>query len=237
MLSRKTRKKHNEVLYRKKQPLSLYLTKWLNYMDNTLVSDQSTEQRILEAARRVFVVKGFAGARMQEIADAAGINKALLHYYFRSKEKLFEQIFREAFGRLLPGLAEIFSRPLPFFRKIELFTETYISLVIEQPYLPVFVLSEMHRNPDDFFQKHIQPEMLASIRQIGRQFAEAAQEGLIRPIDPRQLMLNIMSLCVFPFVGRPMLQRMMQVNDTEYQQLMEARRQSVSAFIIQAIQP
>ena len=206
-------------------------------MDNTLVSDQSTEQRILEAARRVFVVKGFAGARMQEIADAAGINKALLHYYFRSKEKLFEQIFREAFGRLLPGLAEIFSRPLPFFRKIELFTETYISLVIEQPYLPVFVLSEMHRNPDDFFQKHIQPEMLASIRQIGRQFAEAAQEGLIRPIDPRQLMLNIMSLCVFPFVGRPMLQRMMQLNDTEYQQLMEARRQSVSAFIIQAIQP
>ncbi len=206
-------------------------------MDNTIVLEQNAEAKILEAARKVFVNKGFAGARMQEIADEAGINKALLHYYFRSKDKLFEHIFREAFGKLVPELTEIFTRPISIFEKIEQFTHAYISVVIEHPFIPVFVLSEIHRNPDDFFKTYIQPELLSNVQIIGQQFANAVQTGTIRPIDPRQLIMNVMSLCVFPFVARPMLQRMMQLSDEAFQQMLEKRKTEVSQFIIQAIQP
>ena len=80
-----------------------------------------TEQKILDAAKQVFLVKGLAGARMQEIADEAGINKALLHYYFRSKEKLFEKILNEAFTNIIPNIITIFTSNLPFFEKIRLF--------------------------------------------------------------------------------------------------------------------
>lgn len=206
-------------------------------MDNTILLEKNAEQKIFEAARKVFQQKGFTGARMQEIANEAGINKALLHYYFRSKEKLFEHIFKEAFGKLLPSLAEIFTRPISIFEKIELFTQAYISIVIEHPFIPVFVLSEMHRNPDEFFSTYIQPQLLQNVQVIGQEFAKAAQSGIIRPIDPRQLMMNVMSLCVFPFVARPMLQRMMQISDKDFQKMLEQRKNEVSQFINQAIQP
>jgi TetR/AcrR family transcriptional regulator len=206
-------------------------------VDSNKETIEGTEERILAAARKVFFKQGYGGARMQEIADEAGINKAMLHYYFRSKDKLFEQVFREAFGRLLPSLADIFSQPVSIFEKIEQFTQAYISIVTEHPYLPVFVLSEMHRNPDEFFNNFVHPDMVDNIRNIGQQFYEAVKQGTIRPIDPRQLMVNVMSLCVFPFIARPMLQRLMQIPDADYQLMLEKRKQEVSRFVIQAIQP
>jgi AcrR family transcriptional regulator len=206
-------------------------------MDNTTSLEQNAEQKILAAARKVFINKGYAGARMQEIADEAGINKALLHYYFRSKDKLFEQIFREAFGKLLPSIEDIFTRPISIFEKIERYTEAYISVVIENPFIPVFVLSEIHRNPDNFFTTYVKPEMAGAVKTIGQEIAKAVQAGTIRPIDPRHLMMNLMSMCVFPFVARPMLQKMMQISDLDFGNLLEQRKKEVSQFINLAIQP
>ena len=97
--------------------------------------DQSTEERILASAKKIFVEKGMAGARMQDIADDAGINKAMLHYYFRSKEKLFEVIFKEAAARLFPTIASILNSDLPLFEKIRRFTNDYLEIVIENPFL------------------------------------------------------------------------------------------------------
>jgi TetR/AcrR family transcriptional regulator len=224
-------------LHGKKIPILLHLTKWLNQVDKPATLEKNAEAKILAAARNVFINKGYAGARMQEIADEAGINKALLHYYFRSKDKLFEQIFREAFGKLLPSIAEIFTRPISIFEKFEQFTEAYISVVIENPFIPVFVLSEMHRNPDEFFGTYIQPEMAGNVQIIGQEIAKAVQAGTIRPIDPRQLMMNLMSLCVFPFVARPMFQKMMQISDADFEKMLMLRKKEVSQFIILAIQP
>jgi TetR/AcrR family transcriptional regulator len=128
------------------------LTVWLNHMVKEKI-DQSTEQLILGAAKKVFVRKGMAGARMQDIADEAGINKALLHYYFRSKEKLFEMIFMEAAAKLFPRINAIFNADQSLFEKIESFCEEYISIVMENPYLPLFVLYEINQNPEYFLQK------------------------------------------------------------------------------------
>ena len=115
--------------------------------------DQTTEEKILAAAKQVFVKKGMTGARMQDIADTAGINKALLHYYFRSKEKLFEVIFKEAATRLFPKINEILNSDLPLFDKIHQFTHDYVEMVIETPYLPLFVLNEINKQPHEFSKK------------------------------------------------------------------------------------
>ena len=112
--------------------------------------DRTAEQRILVSAREIFHKRGFEGARMQEIADKAGINKALLHYYFRSKEKLFDAVFDEALKALLPKVKELLNAELPLFDKIKYFTENYITLLMKNMYLPVFVINEMYQNPEKF---------------------------------------------------------------------------------------
>ena len=94
-----------------------------------------------------------AGARMQDIADEAGINKAMLHYYFRSKEKLFEKIFTELSQHFFPRLVKIFESDESLFRKIELFVAEYIDQMRRTPYLPIFVLNEVNRQPETFIKK------------------------------------------------------------------------------------
>ena len=108
----------------------------------------STEKQILEAAQKVFVLKGFDGARMQEIADEAGINKSLLHYYFRSKENLFESIFIDAFMKVQANLADLVSSDRPFLEKIQNFIDLYLDILTANPYLPAFVSHEVNRNPE-----------------------------------------------------------------------------------------
>jgi AcrR family transcriptional regulator len=174
---------------------------------------------------------------MQEIADEAGINKALVHYYYRSKEKLFEEVFREAFATLLPAVSHVFLGPGTIVQKISLFVEKYLQIVMMHPYIPMFVLSEMHRSPDDFFTKFIHPELKAGIKNLFTLIRKASEEGEIEPIVPHHLMINMMSLCVFPFVAKPMLERMLDLPDAEYQQMLEERREIVTQFIVNAITP
>ena len=203
-------------------------------MVNT-VSDTSTEEKILSAAREIFFQKGFFGARMQDIADEAGINKALLHYYFRSKEKLFETIFREAFEKLVPRLIEVFSSELSFFDKVRAFCEAYVTMAMENPFIPIFILNEMHRNPEGFektfgdIPKKVPHTLLKSV------IKKAVDDGLIREIDPPQLIMNMLSLCMFPTISRPMFQLVMNMSDTQFKKMSELRKTEVADFIIQAI--
>ena len=115
--------------------------------------DTTTEEKILAAARKVFIAKGMAGARMQDIADEAGINKALLHYYFRSKEKLFETIFKELSLQFLPRINSLFESELSLFEKIEIFCSEYISKMVENPFIPLFIVNEMNKQPEIFLKK------------------------------------------------------------------------------------
>ncbi|MBK7336511.1 MAG: TetR/AcrR family transcriptional regulator [Saprospirales bacterium] len=98
-----------------------------------MTKDLDTEGRVLEAAKRVFIRKGYAGARMQEIADEAGINKGLLHYYFKSKDNLFSAIFEQAFREMVPRQNELFESDLPLFIKLEQFVERYLDFFPNTP--------------------------------------------------------------------------------------------------------
>ena len=166
---------------------------------------QDTEKKILAAARGVFHRRGFAGARMQEIADEAGINKALLHYYFRSKEQLFKVIFQEAMSHILPYIAQILSSELPLEEKIEKFVHGYIDTMAQHPYLPGFVLHEINTEPRRLisimpFDRFNIPDLLT------KQIRMAVEQGRIRDIPPRQFIASLIGLCVFPFAARPLLQ-------------------------------
>src|ERR687895_384777 len=111
-------------------------------------ADGDTEQRILEAARVVFIRRGTAGARMQEIAAEAGVNQALLHYYFRSKERLAEAVFRQVAGRVLPTIFAILGSDLPIEAKVEQIVAAYIEAFSRSPFLPGYILSELHHHPE-----------------------------------------------------------------------------------------
>lgn len=201
-------------------------------IDTTELSD--TEKKIHEAAKRVFLRKGLQGARMQEIADEAGINKSLLHYYFRNKEKLFQSIFAEVFKELLPHIAEIFNSDKEFFTKIRVLVKSYIQILIDNPYMPVFILQELHQNPERLSkmiqERGVQPAFFI------QQVQTAIDSGLIRPIHPRQLIVNILSLCIFPIAARPLLKTMLFAdNDAEYETFLEARKAEVADFVINSI--
>ena len=146
----------------------------------------TTEEKIFEAAFRVFQLKGFKGARMQEIADEAGINKAMLHYCFKNKELLFEAVFMNAFGKLAPQINEIFKSQDSIFEKIKKFTDSYISFVMNYPFLPQFIIQEMNNNPEfvtKFLKKENRPDPTKLIHQIENEI----KLGILKPINPKTI--------------------------------------------------
>lgn len=194
----------------------------------------STEEIILEAAKKVFIKYGFDGARMQQIADAAGINKALLHYYFRSKEHLFDVIFEESFKKFLPNISAIMMSQLPFEEKIRLFVSHYIDTLIQNPHLPVFVMHELQRKPERIIDllknSGIDPSVTAVMLQ------RDINEGKIMPIPLPHLIVNMIGMCIFPFVGRPILEGFIFNGDAEaYDRFLEERKTMVADFIINSI--
>ena len=178
--------------------------------------EKSTEEKILAAAKKVFIAKGMYGARMQDIADEAGINKALLHYYFRSKEKLFEVIFLEAAQKLFPKINMIFESDLPFFEKIEKFCEEYITIMIENPYLPMFVLNEINMDAERFLNKIWGRENVPRPQKFLDQIEKELKKGTIKPISPVQLLMNLISMTIFPFVGKSMFQFNLHLDELQY---------------------
>ncbi|MEP7258029.1 MAG: TetR/AcrR family transcriptional regulator [Flavitalea sp.] len=196
--------------------------------------DESTEQKILSAAKKVFVAKGMSGARMQDIADEAGINKALLHYYFRNKEMLFETIFLELSTDFFPRLKMIFDSDDTLFTKIEKFCTAYIDNILVNPYIPIFVLNEIHQRPQWFAEK-VMKAGAPNMAKLAKQVREEVKAGRIRPIHPAQLIMNMLSMCIFPFVARPMLMNLMGMDDPIFRSLMEDRKTEIPRFIMSSI--
>ena len=197
--------------------------------------DKTTEEKILEAARKVFVRKGMYGARMQDIADEAGINKALLHYYFKNKQKLFEEIFMEAAGQLFPRVNAIFISEEPLFTKIEKFCDEYITVVLANPYLPLFVLNEMNQDPVYFFNKLWSEKKRPNPGKFLEQIQEEVNKGTIKNFSPLQLLMNLLSLTIFPFIGKPIFQMTLGIDELQFRMFMEQRKKEIPKFIIDAI--
>lgn len=196
--------------------------------------DENTEEHILEAAKNVFQTKGMDGARMQEIADNAGINKAMLHYYYRSKQLLFEAVFKNAFSLLAPQLNKILNDDSSIEDKIRNFTTNYISFIIKHPYLPNFIIQELNRNPD-FILKLQENNTFLNIEKFKQQVDIEVSKGILKPTKGDQLFINILALNIFPFVAKPLIKAFTKEDDKGFKQLMEQRKTEVSEFIINSI--
>ena len=193
------------------------------------------EEKILLAARKVFTTKGMDGARMQDIADEAGINKALLHYYFRDKDKLFELVFLDEAQKFFPKINTIFQSQLPLFEKVEQFVNEYIDEMLENPYLPWFVMNEINRDPEQFMYKIWGKENLPNPGKFLEQIEKEVKKGTIKKISPLHLLLNILSMTIFPFIAKPMITRNLQLDEMQFRQIMEQRRKEIPKFIIDSI--
>lgn len=192
------------------------------------------EEKIRHAARSVFQSKGLHGARMQDIADKAGINKALLHYYFRSKEQLFEAVFREAFQQLFSNF-EIISSNLPFAEKIEKFVQGYIDILLLHPFLPGFVIHEINQDPARFEQVFLPAGATAKFKNVLSIMGTELKKNGYAGVDARQFMVNIISLCIFPFVAKPMICKIMGIKEQEFKKFIANRKKLIPSLVIQSL--
>ena len=196
--------------------------------------DENTEEQILEAAKNVFQTKGMDGARMQEIADKAGINKAMLHYYYRSKQLLFEAVFKNVFSLLAPQLNAILNDDSSIEEKVKNFTFNYISFISKHPYLPNFIIQELNRNPEFILQMK-DSKGFPNLAKFKKQVDREVEKGSMKPISAEQLFINILALNIFPFVAKPLIMAFSNVDSKAYKQLMEDRKTEVADFIINSI--
>lgn len=196
--------------------------------------DINAESAILEAAKNIFLRKGMEGTRMQEIADEAEINKALLHYYFRNKQLLFEAVFKQSFLLLAPQLNDTLNSDSSIFEKIRDFCTNYNSFIIEHPYLPNFIIQELNRD-SDFLIKIIDSDDFPSLSKFQNQVDLYVERDLIKPINSSQLFINLISLNALPFLAAPLLKGFLKVDDDAYQNLLQNRKNDVAEFIINAI--
>ena len=199
--------------------------------------DNQTEKAILEAAGKVFTCKGFAAARMEDIAKEAGINRALLHYYFRSKDKMFDLIFNQRVHEFFSGLGEIVLSERKLEHKIRAIIEHEITVLLAHPYLPIFVLQELNQNPERMLEHAhkagAHPSLL--LKKFSIQVKEEIKKGKIRAIDPSQLLMNIMSMAIYPFIAKPVIKTILETDDVGFEVVMKRRKKEVTDFILQAL--
>jgi AcrR family transcriptional regulator len=202
---------------------------------NTIKKD-NTEDKILNAAKTVFIRKGMEGARMQEIADEAGINKALLHYYFRSKQRLFEAIFSNLLTQIFPNITTILLSEKPIEQKIGLFIEKYIEMLLHNPFLPAFVLKEINRD-STYFANTFKNNGI-DLNPVFIMFENEMKAGKLVKMNPRDLVANILSMCIFPFASKPLLKLILfDENHKNYDQFLEERKTTVKDFVLNSIMP
>lgn len=194
--------------------------------------DTTTEEKILDAAKEVFMKYGLYGARMQDIADTAGINKALLHYYFRNKEKLFDKIFENALSRFFEQSQIFENSKEPVKERIFQYVSNVIDFYAEYPQMSMFIIKEIGNNPELFKQKVMAAKKNKSFRLITT-LEDAIKNGEIEKIDTAMFMINLQSLCSFPFLASSMFKHSLKTYGKDWNNDFspEKLKQSVYTFI------
>lgn len=195
------------------------------------IVDTTTEEKIKAAARVVFHKKGYAATRTRDIAEEAGINLALLNYYFRSKEKLFDIIMLETVTNFMHTMATILNNEKSTLeKKVELVAFNYIDFISKEPNIPIFMLSEIRNNSGGLLEK-LPIKQLIMTSAFFRQHQEAVAKGKIVEPNPIHFLMNLLSLVVFPFIAQPLLQGISDLNETQFNKLMQERKNLIPVWI------
>ena len=198
-------------------------------------NDKQTEEKIFESATEVFIMKGMDGARMQDIANHAGINKALLHYYYRTKDHLFNAVFEKIAGQMFKKFAPVLDENLSLEEKIRFFFREHISFLQRNPRLPSFLLNELNRHPERI-KKLIQS---IDINKLWTTLEAQHKEDLVKYNITKetipQLMSSIAAMSVFPFVAKPVIASIMEKMGYDFDDYIESRKEYAADFVIKAI--
>ncbi|MBK8806573.1 MAG: TetR/AcrR family transcriptional regulator [Bacteroidales bacterium] len=195
----------------------------------------TTESQIFNAAREIFEEKGLSGARMQEIADKAGINKSLLHYYYRSKEKLFHSVFQIIFKKLMKEFIELFDSDDSVENKIRNFFNLHISILQKNPNIPVFVLNEINQNPERVLKMMKGLEVEKIYKKLFKQIHEGIERGEMRQVEPEQVLVSILSMSIFPFAAKEMLKGLLNMDAQQFNAFLDRRKTEAADFVINAL--
>ncbi len=201
-----------------------------------MAEELNTEEKIKEVATSLFMKNGFAATKTRDIAEKAGINLALLNYYYRSKEKLFNKIMMEAISVFMKSIFKIFQdETTSLEEKFELISTKYIDRIKSNPDIPNFILNELRRRPEDFFEKVVEGRKFQDLY-IYHQLVDRIGKDRVGKINPVHIMMNLMSLTIFPFMGKPMLRLVTGADNREFNQMMEERKKLIPHWISMMIQ-
>jgi TetR/AcrR family transcriptional regulator len=199
------------------------------------VQDKQTEEKIFEAATDVFEEKGLAGARMQDISDRAGINKALLHYYFRTKERLFNAVFEMVAKKMFARFSHIFEEDISLEEKIRLFFREHISFLQKNPKLPAFIINEINQNPERIRKLLENVDYKANLEMLLEKHKNEIHKYNIDEKTIPQIMTTIVSMSVFPFAARGLLEIILNNAGYDFKKYIEERKEFAAEFVIKAM--
>ncbi len=191
-----------------------------------------TEEKILQAATKVFERDGYAGARMQVIADEAGMNKALLHYYFRSKEKLFSKIFLEKYNKFFSTLSILADQEMDFFEKIDKVIDSYMEMLIQNPEMPSMLINTITHHPE-LIQK-LNTEGAQKMRIV---LQSESEKGNIIAVESLQILTSVVGLCIMPFLAKPIAMHVFKLDMDFYQQVLLNRGPFVKKAVRAILKP
>jgi AcrR family transcriptional regulator len=194
------------------------------------LKDSSTEDKILEAAKSEFLEFGLYGARMQSIANRAGINKALLHYYFRNKEKLFDKVFESALERYFSNMDVLSEERLDFKERVHRSADRFLDFLEEYPQMALFLIKEVSANQALFFEK-VEKSQKGNTTLL-KALIEANRNGIISLQDPMLFFVQLISMCTYPFVAKPLFSVIAERNDITWNSdSLTVLRTSIHSFI------
>ena len=197
--------------------------------------DQSTEEKIKAAAYKLFTQKGYAGTRTRDIAEESGINLALLNYYFRSKEKLFDLIMADNMKQFMFGIFAITNdETTGYEEKFTRIVNAYIDMLTMQPDMPIFILSEIRYDPSGLIEKMKLDGTIMNSHMI-KQLKEASDSGEIEEINPIHILMNLLGLTIFPFIGSPLLKKIGGMSDEQFMAMMQERKKLIPVWIKEII--
>jgi AcrR family transcriptional regulator len=199
-----------------------------------------TKTRILDAADKIFVRHGIDGARMQEIADQAGVNKALLHYHFRSKADLARAVWLRVASSFVPGILQMMASELSLHDKIDRFVDAYYTRLTRHPYLLPYVISEAARHPDfveDFYSPERRQAARRMIDKLRGQIEEHGKRTRSAHVSADQFFITLVGSCLYPFAAQPMIAEVLGLSSAGLRTFMKRRRKELPAFLKRALQP
>jgi len=185
-----------------------------------------TEILIKETAKRVFFQKGLLNATTQQIADEAGVNRALIHYYFRSRDQLFKTVLEEAVNESRNKVDAIFNAEESFKVKISKYLDVFIDRNAEFPYMQNFIITEIMQDPEKL-KEHFSRKRNHMLKHIVPHLKKEIESGSMEPIDPEHFIVNMMSMCSYPLVAKPFIQNMFSYDDKMYRKFLKERKQVI----------